>query len=311
MKALQIMRPNEFKIVDIDRPAPAKDEVVIQMEYAAVCNQNDYKIFYGLYGSLIKYPCEPGVYGHEGVGIVTQAGAQVKGVAVGDRVVMMGEGGPMLYREYVQRKADTVVCVDKNVPAQEAAILELFGCAHHCVEIAGDLSNKTVGLSGLGPAGLALLQMIQLNNPNEIVGIELSEARADAARKLGLKRIVNPAKKEKLKALIEEGMDIVIDATGVPEAILNSFEITKKEVVIFGFTNKKFEVDQSKWFQKEMVIKNSKVQTIDDLQAVVRLLEKAKIQAKSFISEVMSFDDYDKAVEKVYKKEAIKILLKW
>lgn len=311
MKALQIVKPREFRIVDLEKPIPQDDEVVVKLEYAAVCNQNDYKIFYGLYGDLIEYPCDPGVYGHEGVGIVVEVGAGVQNLKEGDRVVMMLEGGPMLYREYVERKADSVVLISKKVPAEEAAPIELFGCAHHCLEIAGDLSDKRVALCGLGPAGLAILSLIMLAPPKEIIGVEISEARANAARELGVKNIVNPTVKEKLDELIQEGADLVIDATGVPQSILNSFEITRKEVVIFGFTNQPFEVDQSRWFQKEMVIKNSKVQTIDDLRAVVRLLEEGKIQTRSFISGIMSFEEYDKAVEKVYKKEAIKILLKW
>ncbi len=311
MKALQIVKPREFRIVDLEKPKPRDDEVVVKLEYAAVCNQNDYKIFYGLYGDLIKYPCDPGVYGHEGVGIVVEVGTRVQHLKEGDRVVMMLEGGPMLYREYVERKADTVVLISKKVSAEEAAPIELFGCAHHCLGIAGDLSGKRVALCGLGPAGLAILSLMMLTPPKEIVGVEISAERAKAARELGLKSIINPSVKEELDELVQEGADLVIDATGVPQSILNSFEITRKEVIIFGFTNQPFEVDQSKWFQKEMVIKNSKVQTIDDLRAVVRLLEEGKIQTRSFISGIMSFEEYDKAVEKVYKKEAIKILLKW
>ncbi len=46
---------------------------------------------------------------------------------------------------------------------------------------------------------------------------------------MGLDRIINPSGKE--------GADLVIDVTGVSQFILNSFEITGKEVVIFGFTN--------------------------------------------------------------------------
>ena len=72
-----------------------------------------------------------------------------------------------------------------------------------------------------------------------------------------------------------------------------------------------FQVDQSKWFAKEMVIKNSKVQTIDDLRAVTRLLEQGKIDTRSLVSGVMSYDEYDAAVEKLYRKEAIKILMEW
>ena len=50
MKALQIVKPREFRIVDLEKPRPRDDEVIVRLEYAAICNQNDYKIFYGLYG---------------------------------------------------------------------------------------------------------------------------------------------------------------------------------------------------------------------------------------------------------------------
>jgi len=311
MKALQIVKPREFSIVELDKPKPQADEIVVKLEYAALCNQNDYKIFYGLYGDLIKYPCDPGVYGHEGVGIVVETGSKVKNLQVGDRVVMMIEGGPMLYMEYVLRKADSVAPIDKKVSAEEAAVLELFGCAHHCLDVTGDVKGKKVALTGLGPAGMAILQLMLLAGPKEIVGVEISAQRVTAAQAMGLKKIINPSVEAELKAMIEEGADVVIDATGVPRSIINSFEISNKEVVIFGFTNEPFLVDQSKWFAKEMVIKNSKAQTIDNLRVVAKLLEKGKIDTKGFVSGIMSFEQYDQAVEKLYKQEAIKILMHW
>jgi len=311
MKALQILKPREFQIVDIPRPEPTEGEVVVKLEYAAICNQNDYKIFYGLYGDLIEYPCDPGVFGHEGVGTVVEVGPGVDSLAEGDRVVMMGEGGPMLYMEYVLREAGSVAPVAPAVPPEEAAVLELFGCGYHCLEIVGDVRGRKVAVSGLGPAGLAISQMLMLKGPSRAVGIEPSADRAAIGRELGLAEVYDPTTDEGMKALLEEKIDTVIDATGVPEAILNAMEITTKEVVIFGFTNKPFEVDQSKWFQKELVIKNSKVQTVDDLRAAVKLLEKGRIRTREFISGVMTFDEYAEAVEKVYKKEAVKILLTW
>ena len=44
MRALQIMEPRSHAIIELDEPQPASDEVVVKMEYAAMCNQNDYKI---------------------------------------------------------------------------------------------------------------------------------------------------------------------------------------------------------------------------------------------------------------------------
>ena len=304
MRALQIVKPRRFRIVEIPLPKPAADEILVRMDYAAMCNQNDYKIFYGLYGDLIQYPCDPGVYGHEGVGTVVQLGAKVKGLAKGDRVVMMGEGGPMLYMEYVTRKADTVARISRAVPLKEAAVLELFGCAHHCMEIVGKVRGKKVAVSGLGPAGLAILQMLRLRTPREIVGIEISPARARVAKSLGLAKVLNPAARQGMARLIAENIDTVIDTTGCPAGMLNAFEIARKEVVIFGFTNEAFEVDQSKWFQKELVIRNSKVQTIDNLRAVCRLLERGRIRTRGLISAVMPFEKYAEAVRKLYEKKA-------
>lgn len=284
---------------------------MVRLEYAAICNQNDYKILYGLYGDLIKYPMEPGAFGHEGVGIVVEIGKDVKDLKIDDRVIMMTKGGPMLYSEYVLRKANSVVKIKKDISSQEAAILELFGCAHHCICFLDNIDKKEIAIVGLGPAGLAILQILKLKNPKKIIGVEISQKRAESAKKLGVNEIFDPSDSKSLQELIKTGVDTVIDCTGVPASILNSFEITRKEVMIFGFTNEKFEVDQSKWFHKEMVIRNSKVQTIDDLKAVVSLLENRKISTKEYISGIMKFTEYEKAVEKIYKKEAIKILLEW
>jgi len=311
MKALQIVKPREFRIVELDDPTPAADEVVIHMEYAAMCNQNDTKIFYGLYGDLIKYPCDPGVYGHEGVGIVTAVGKRVRDLAEGDRVILMGEGGPMCYMEYVTRKAGTVAKISRELPAGECAVLELFGCAHHCMDVTGDVTGRKVGVMGLGPAGLAIVQMLMLRGPAEVVGMDIDARRRDAAKTLGVKKLHDPSDDAQFKRLVDEKIDVIIDATGVPEAMLNSFEITAHEVVIFGFTNKPFTVDQSKWFQKELVIRNSKVQTIDDLRAVARLLEEGKIRTKDLIDDIVPFEKYAEAVERLYRQEAIKILLTW
>ncbi|OGS21240.1 MAG: hypothetical protein A2252_06105 [Elusimicrobia bacterium RIFOXYA2_FULL_39_19] len=305
MKALQIIKPKIFKIVEVSKPKPKKGEVLIKLEYTAICNQNDYKIFYGLYGNLFKYPCAPGVYGHEGVGTVVEKGSAVKLLKIRDRVVMTIEGGPMLYMEYVTRKAAGVVKISKNVPAQEAAVLELFSCARHCVKLLGDLKDKKIAVIGLGPAGLAICRLLSLQKTGGLTGIEIDEKRIRNANKMGIKRVLKPA------ALKNDKFSVVIDTTGSPEAMKYSFELAQKEVMFFGFTDKKFEVNPAQWFEKELVIRNSRRQSLSDLKEVVKLAEQGKLKVKDFVSGVFSFEDYDKAVALVYKKSAVKVLLRW
>ncbi len=109
MKALQIIKPYEFRIVEIPKPEPEEDD----------------------------------------------AGS-----------------GPMLYMEYMRRKANNMVPINKKILPEEAAVLELFGCVPHFVEIAGKMKNKKVSLSGLDSAGLAILQLLKLKSPAEIIGVE-------------------------------------------------------------------------------------------------------------------------------------------
>ena len=311
MKSLRILGPYEFTIVELEIPAPAADEVLVKLEYAAVCNQNDCNIFHGTYGDLVTYPCEPGYYGHEGVGIVVEAGARVDGLRTEDRVVMTLEGGPWLYREYVTRKAESVVRIDPGVDPKEAAVLELFGCARHCLRIAGELSGRSVAVIGLGAAGSTLLQLMKLTDVGEVHGVELSVERMRKAQSFGLDSIVDARDEEQMANLAEKGIDLVIDAAGTPNSIPAAFELSRKDVVIFGFTNEPVTVRPSVWFQKEMVIKTSRRQTIDDLRDVVRLLEAGKIHPGEMIDDVMTFSKYDKAVSKIHREKATKMLLTW
>ncbi len=93
--------------------------------------------------------------------------------------------------------------------------------------------------------------------------------------------------------------------------MLAAFEFTRREVMIFGFTNQPMTVDQSKWFHKELIIKNSKVQTVDDLRAAVRLLERGAIRTRGLINAVMPYEKYTEAVRMLYEHKAVKILLRW
>jgi threonine dehydrogenase-like Zn-dependent dehydrogenase len=104
---------------------------------------------------------------------------------------------------------------------------------------------------------------------------------------------------------------VAIDCTGVPASILNTFKVSRGEVTIFGFSMEPFEVVQSEWFHKELVIRNSKIQNHHDLVAVVGLWKQGVIDPAPMVSRTMRFEQYAEAVELLYHRQAIKILLEW
>jgi 2-desacetyl-2-hydroxyethyl bacteriochlorophyllide A dehydrogenase len=309
MRAFRIVRPGEFEIRRCPRPEPRRGEVLVRLEYAAMCNQNDYKFFHGKYRGF-GYPMDWGAFGHEGVGVVAETGPGVRRPATGDRVVLAGPGGPMLYSEFVLRAADSVVKVAPRVPPKSAAVLELFACAHHALDVAGDVHGRRVAVSGVGPAGLALVQLLRLRRAKEIVAIDPSRARLNAARKAGASATVNAAAAG-MKRLAADPPAVFIDASGYVESMRTSLRLAGELVVIFGFTQQPFEVVQSEWFARELVIKNTALHTAADLAAVCRLLERGRIDPSPFISRVMRFEKYAEAVELIGAKKVIKILLTW
>jgi alcohol dehydrogenase, propanol-preferring len=82
MKAMVLDRVGEpLRLLDIPRPEPGPGEVQVQVEACGVC-RTDLHVFAG----ELPNPRLPLVLGHEIVGVVTLAGADVQGIAPGQRV---------------------------------------------------------------------------------------------------------------------------------------------------------------------------------------------------------------------------------
>ena len=86
MKAAVVNQFNQpLSIEEIERPSPARDEVLIKVEACGVCH-SDLHIAEGDWTQLLKIIKKPLVPGHEVVGRVVEKGEVFDNLALGDRV---------------------------------------------------------------------------------------------------------------------------------------------------------------------------------------------------------------------------------
>lgn len=120
MRAVEIVEPGGpevLQLTDRPTPVPASGEVLISVKAAGV-NRPD------VVQRLGRYPAPPGasdIPGLEVAGVVTETGAGVSSIKVGDEVCALVAGGG--YAEYCVAPVETVLHKPESLSFVEAAAL--------------------------------------------------------------------------------------------------------------------------------------------------------------------------------------------
>jgi threonine dehydrogenase-like Zn-dependent dehydrogenase len=335
MKIFTVTGKETFNISEIDAHTPKEDELLIELIGNTMCNQHDLAVYSGLYSKA--YPLGAGFPGHEGVGKIIERGTKVYGFNDGDLVVMTGIGGPPLYAQIVTRKWNTVfkVTPPAGYAVESLACCELFGCVYHALEKIDSFEGKDVAVAGLGPGGLAAIQLLTNRNPKSITGIDINKERFPKAIECGAnficdagveygdfsrclkdaaRRNINgaPVPKAEYEALLpKRRFDIIIDCSGNALSTGVSFALARTEVLVFGFTYDVIPFFQQFWFDAELVIRNSKVLGNADMMAVANLFNTGKIDPSLLITHSFKFSEYNDAINKARSGQMLKGVLSW
>jgi len=231
-----------------ERPKPrlvAPTDAIVRITRTTLCGTD----LHILKGDLPS--CEPGrILGHEGVGVVEDAGPGVTAFKAGDRVIIScvsacGQctycrrlmpshcttGGWILGNTIDGTQAEYVRIPHANgslyaMPAgadEEAMVMlsDILPTGFECGVLNGRVQpGHTVAIVGAGPVGLAALLTVQLFSPAAIIVVDLDDHRLEVARSLGATSVVNSAD-GKAAATIQRategvGVDTAIEAVSVP-----------------------------------------------------------------------------------------------
>lgn len=320
MKGLQITRPGHYEIVDVTRPEPYPDEVIVEVKVCNSCTHWDLTVWDGidLFGRPDHpvYPYQIGAPGHELAGVVVERGEQVSSVQAGDRVALWGSPpgtrplrpSQRAYGGYVQYFATherSVLPFPEGLSWREMGMLEMLSCVCQGVVKAGDLTGQRVAVSGLGAAGLMMLQALRTLGPDLLTGIDVDPVRCDLATSLGADRAVQPGSKE-WADLREDEFTIAVDCSGVPAAIEGDLEHTAGRLIIFSVPEGDFRVPQAAR-RRGTTVEYTRTPAGRPARYARHLLVSRQVNVQPLLSVELPIEDFVQGLDLLRRRQAIKV----
>ncbi len=323
MKGLQITRPGRFEIVDVPVVDPFPDEVVVEVKAINSCTHWDLTVWDGvdIFGRKghPEYPYYVGGPGHEWAGVVVARGDQVTAVDVGDRVANWGSPPGVKPQRpagqstggYVQQVTTHALSVlpfaadSQALSWREMARLEMLSCVTQGVVKAGDLTGQRVAVSGMGAAGLMMLQALKTLGPDSLTAIDVDAGRCDLAVKLGADRGLRPGTKE-WDDLRPNEFTLSVDCSGVPAAIEGDLEHTAGRLVIFSVPERDFRVPMGTRLNGT-TIEYTRTPAGRPARYARHLLASGQVDVKPLLSAVVPIEEFDKGLDLLRQRAAIKV----
>ncbi|HUV38602.1 MAG TPA: zinc-binding dehydrogenase, partial [Planctomycetota bacterium] len=239
-------------------------------------------------------------------GIITEIGKGVKGFKVGQPVAMFGT---RLYAEYSVRKPEELALLTVGTGLVEAAPLALAGAVIEALKRAPDMKGRVVLITGLGPAGLFLVQLARNAGAGEIIAQDIRPDRFDLAHGLGATTTALANDRDVINRFREEPADLGIDCSGSPQAVSLLYSMCT-HVVAFGTVDETVKIDIPR--RRFLTLVNgylTREERCEGLAAAVKLFLKKKLETRPLISQTMLLEEYALAMQKVRRGEVVKLVL--
>lgn len=323
MKAVQIVKPNDLRVIDV--PKPTLDEhnnVLVKMTAAGICGSD-----VGIYHGTNAAATYPRIIGHEMVGVVAEVGPTAKKVKVGDRVIIdqvvpcghcyaCRKGRPNVcgnlqvrgvhidggYREYMAVPDTDCYLVPDMLTDTEAVMIEPTTIAVQCCSRAQLESEDTVLIIGSGALGSSILRIVKQFQPRQIIVSDIDDAKLEEALKNGATHVINSLK-EDVPARCHEltdgyGVTVSIDAACVKTSLITALNATGSagRVITMGFSVAPTEVNQFAITSKELDVRGSRLQN-RKFQDVIDLINAGKIDLRGSISHTFPLTEAQKAFD--------------
>jgi len=327
MKALAVDAGGRLSVCEIGMPKYTDCQALVKTLSCGVCNGTDAKLIHGTFKNVHDYPT---LLGHEAVGRVVEIGSKVKGLKVGDMVLLpyvygvnegyhsawggfaeytvvgdpqayvengMGIGTP-LYDEGVF--AQTVIKPEDKVDAVEAAMIITFREVLSAIRRFGFEPNTSAVVMGAGPVGLCFTLFSKLLGVDTVITTDVFDDKVAQAKRMGADYALNSRNVDieaEVRRLFPDGVDYVVDAVGINELLNQAMRMIKYngKVCAYGISphlgmNLDWSGAPYNW-DLHFVQFPSKLEEAQAHNQVMAWINSGLLKANDFISDVIPFEN--------------------
>ncbi len=323
MSVVEYGRP--LQMLEVERPSPGPGEALVEVLACGLCF-SDVKTIRGRMPYSATLPL-PHVAGHEVSGRVIEVNGPSR-LRPGDRVVAyhvwgchrcascrrgdehlctdlvawMGfthQGG---FREYITAPVEYLLPVPESIPPTVAPALTCaMGTAYRAVAVRGRLlPGELAVVLGLGGVGIHAALIAQAAGVN-VVGVDLGAAKLEGARRAGLRSVIDSAEAaERVRALAPDGVDAVLETTGVPGLLEEARRMLRPggRIVGVGYhVGELMAVSSDQLVLLEQSVAGSRYASRADMEHVIRMVAAGTV--RPVIDEVLPLERLNEGIERL------------
>jgi alcohol dehydrogenase len=287
------------------------------------------------------------IIGHEGIGIIDEAGSGVANYKKGDHVLIScitscgkcenckkamyshcEKGGWILGNliDGTQAEYVRIPYADNSlypIPAdadEEAMVMlsDVLPTGFECGVLSGKVKpGDTIAIVGAGPIGMAALLTSQFYSPAEIIVIDMDDNRLEVAKTFGATHTINSSTENALEKVMsltnDKGVDVAIEAVGIAP----TFELCESivgaggHIANIGVHGKSVTLHMESLWSKNITITTHLVDTAT-IPMLFKTVQSKKIEPKKLITHRFKLDQIIEAYEafgNAEKEKTLKVIL--
>jgi len=338
MKVATYYALNDIRIEDKPKPKIGPDEILVEMRVCGICGSD-----------LMEWYLRsraPIVLGHEPTGVIVEAGNNVKGFEVGDRVfahhhvacltchycingdyTMCPQFGqtriePGGFAEYFRVPAPNLqidtLKLPGNVSYEEATLIEPVSCCIRAQNKCNIRTGDTVAVIGAGPSGIIHAMLAKISGSSQTIVSDTVDYRLKAAQRFGADLTINPQKERLIEKVKEStkgrGADVVIVTAPNVKALEDGIQICRRggTLCVFAPTqpNEYARLSPHRLFFSEITIVPSYSTSHTETRTALQLISSGRITVKELITHHFPLSQIAEAFRIAAKsKECLKVVV--